>query len=113
MRRAAATFLFIILLQATLLAQDHTVIALSHDDYTVYELNPVSGKIVSQFKAEHQPHEGVVTADGKTVYASIPSAGHVIVLDATQNLKLIKKIESEYFTRAPLFSPRVASSFAR
>jgi Uncharacterized conserved protein len=101
MRRAAATFLFIIFLQATLLAQDHTVIALSHDDYTVYELNPVSGKIVSQFKAEHQPHEGVVTADGKTVYASIPSAGHVIVLDATQNLKLIKKIESEYFTRAP------------
>src|SRR5262245_22012396 len=85
----------------TVLAQQHTIIALSHNDYTVYELDPASGKIASQFKAEHQPHEGVVTRDGKTVFATIPSAGHVVVLDATQNLRLIKKIDSEYFKRLP------------
>jgi len=99
-RTIAVAALLALLFRSPALAQQHTVIALSHSDYTVYELDPVSGRIVSQYKAEHQPHEGAVSPDGRTVYASIPSAGHVIVLDATQGLRLVKKIDSEYFKRS-------------
>ena len=101
----ALLFTFVFAVAAN--AQEHTIIALSHSDHTVYEVDPNSGKILSQFKAEHEPHEGAVSPDGKTVYASIPSAGHVVVLDATQGLRLIKKIESDYFKRAPRTKPGV------
>src|SRR5215813_15461910 len=103
----AQVLLALLVLTQTTIAQEHTIIALSHSDHTVYEVDPVSGKILNQFKAEHEPHEGVVSPDGKTIYASIPSAGHVVVLDATQNLRLIKKIESDYFKRAPRAKPGV------
>src|ERR1051326_789977 len=89
---AAQILLVLLLLDKAAVAQDHTIIALSHSDHTVYEVDPASGKLLSQFKADHDPHEGVVSPDGKTVYASIPTAGHVVVLDATQNLRLIRKI---------------------
>ena len=36
-------------------AQDHSVIALSHTDHTVYEVSPTLG-IINQFTAENQPH---------------------------------------------------------
>ena len=46
-------------------AQSHTLVALSHSDHTVNELDPVSGKILHKFTAADQPHEGIATADGK------------------------------------------------
>ncbi len=40
-------------------AQTHAIVALSHSDHTAYEIDPASGKILNQFTAVDQPHEGV------------------------------------------------------
>ena len=57
---------------ATGSAQSHTLVALSHSDHTVNELDPVSGKILHKFTAVDQPHEGIASPDGKTFYAVCP-----------------------------------------
>lgn len=81
-------------------AQQHTVIALSHSDFTAYELDPATGEIVNTFVAENQPHEGVVSADGRTLYAAVPQAAHVVIVDL-ETWQETGKIESEYFMRPP------------
>jgi len=77
-------------------AQQHSVIALSHSDNTVYDLDPASGRIVHQFTAQNQPHEGVVSPDGRTIFVAIPQAGHVVILDA-ETFQEKGKIETEFF----------------
>jgi YVTN family beta-propeller protein len=76
--------------------ETHTIVALSHTDHTAYELDPATGKILHQFTAVDQPHEGIASADGKTFYAAIPNGPHVVVLDAT-TFKERLKIESPFF----------------
>ena len=76
-------------------AQEHSVIALSHTDFTVYELSPIQG-IVNQFTAENQPHEGVASPDGDILFIAIPNGPHVVILD-TETFTELGKIESEYF----------------
>jgi YVTN family beta-propeller protein len=88
-----------LLLQAGVHAQQHTVVALSHSDNTVYELDGATGRIVNKFTAENQPHEAIVSPDGKTIFAAIPQAGHVVMLDAA-TFTLKKKIESPFFRNA-------------
>ena len=53
-------------------AQSHTIIALSHNDHSIYELDPATGKVLHQLKVPDQPHEAAISADGKTIFASIP-----------------------------------------
>lgn len=81
-------------------AQGHTIIVLSHSDFTAYEFDPVAGRIVNQFVAENQPHEGVVSPDGRTLFAAIPSGPHVVIVD-TETWREKGRIETEYFTRPP------------
>ncbi len=82
-------------------AQDHTIIALSHSDFTAYELDPVTGEIVNQFTAENQPHEAVVSPDGRTIYVAIPlDPPYVAIIDG-ESFEEIGRIESEYFSRPP------------
>ncbi|WP_419165011.1 hypothetical protein [Candidatus Palauibacter sp.] len=82
-------------------AQDHTIIALSHSDFTAYELDPASGRIVSQFTAMNQPHEAVVTPDGRTIFVAIPrDPAYVVILDA-ETFEERGRIESDYFHRPP------------
>ena len=57
---------------AALAAQQHTLVVLSHSNHTVYELDPASGRILHEFTAPDQPHEGAITADGATIFASVP-----------------------------------------
>ena len=76
-------------------AQDHSVIALSHTDHTVYEVSPTLG-IINQFTAENQPHEGIATPDGDVLFIAIPNGPHVVILD-TETFTEIGKIESDYF----------------
>lgn len=76
-------------------AQEHSVIALSHTDFTVYELSSTQG-IVNQFTAENQPHEGVASPDGDILFIAIPNGPHVVILD-TETFTELGKIESEYF----------------
>jgi len=77
-------------------AQSHTLIALGHGDHSVNELDPNTGKIVHKFTAVDQPHEFAVSPDGKTIYASVPSAAHVVILDAT-TFQEKGKIETPFF----------------
>lgn len=82
-------------------AQDHTIIALSHDDFTAYELDPATGLIVNRFTAENQPHEAVVTPDGRTIFVAVPrEPAYVSILDAA-TFEEKGRIESEYFHRSP------------
>jgi YVTN family beta-propeller protein len=69
---------------------------LSHSDNTAYELDPATGKILNQFTAVNQPHEGVASPDGKTFYAAIPNGPHVVILDAA-TFKEKGRIESPFF----------------
>ena len=81
-------------------AQTHTVVVLSHSNHTVYDLDPESGKVLHQFVAPDQPHEAAITSDGSTVFASVPAASIVEILDGA-TLAEKGRIESEYFKRTP------------
>jgi YVTN family beta-propeller protein len=81
-------------------AQGHTLIVLSHTNHTVYELDPATGRVVHEFVAPDQPHEAAITADGRTIFASIPMAGFVEIIDG-QTFKEKGRIESDYFKRTP------------
>jgi len=96
MRKAFWTACFIVLISSAAAAQEHTIIVMSHADHTVYELEPVSGKILNKFVTKDQPHEGAVSPDGKTIYAAVPNGPHVVVVDAT-TFKEKVTIESEFF----------------
>ena len=89
-----------LILTATLAAQDHTLVVLSHSNHTVYELDPASGRVLHEFVAPDQPHEGAITSDGATVFASVPAASFVEILDG-KTFKERGRIESEHFKRPP------------
>jgi YVTN family beta-propeller protein len=82
----------------------HTLLVLSHNDHTAYELDPESGKVLQSFKAPDQPHEGVVSADGKTVYVAVPNGPIVAILDGA-TFKEVARIESPMFSRTPRLAP--------
>ena len=100
-RSHAAIAVIFLLLGTGVEAQDHTVIALSHSDFTAYELDADAGRIVHQFVAENQPHEGVVSADGKTLFAAIPQGPHVVIIDL-ETWREIGRIDTPYFSRPPV-----------
>jgi YVTN family beta-propeller protein len=81
-------------------AQDHAIIALSHSNHTVYEVDPASGKILHEFAAPDQPHEAAITTDGATIFASVPAAAFVEILDG-RTFEEKGRIDSEHFKRPP------------
>ncbi len=85
-------------------AQPHTIIAHSQGEATVFELDPVSGKILHQLKVSGQPHEGAITSDAKTIFVSIPGSAHVVMIDA-DTFQEKGKVESEFFKRSPQSRP--------
>lgn len=97
-RLLLATAVFFLLLCPGIEAQQHTIIALSHSDFTTYELDPITGQIVNRFVAENQPHEGVVTPDGKTLFTAIPQGPHLVIVDM-ETWQEKGKIETPYFSR--------------
>lgn len=90
------TLLLLLVSSTQASAQTHTIVALSHTDNTAYELDPVTGKVLNQFTAVNQPHEGVSSPDGRTFYAAIPNGPHVVILDGA-TFKEKGKIESPFF----------------
>lgn len=83
----------------------HTIIALSHNNHTIYEVDPITGRIVHELVVPDQPHEGAVSPDGRTIYASIPQGPMVVVLDAATFAEK-GRIESEHFRRTPQTRPQ-------
>ena len=98
--RLIVTFLTFGIVALTSAAGTHTLVVLSHNDHTAYELDPASGKILRSFKAIDQPHEGVVSADGKTVFVAVPNGPVVSILDAA-TFKETSRIETPLFRRTP------------
>jgi YVTN family beta-propeller protein len=101
MRRSLLAVAVALSLPTVMAAQEHTLIALSHSDFTAYELDLITGEIVDQFTALNQPHEGVVSPDGKTLYAAIPQGPHVVIIDM-ETWEQTGIIESPYFRRPPI-----------
>ena len=85
------------LLPVTAAAQSHTLVALSHEDHTAYEIDPATGQVVHKFTAQNQPHEGVASPDGRTYYLAVPNGPHVVVLDG-QTFAQKAIVESPFFT---------------
>ena len=81
-------------------APGHTLIVLSHSNHTIYELDPGSGRVLHEFVTPDQPHEGAITADGATVFASVPAASFVQILDG-RTFADKGRIDSEHFKRTP------------
>ena len=98
--RLFVTFLLAALTSAAFGASDHTLVVLSHNDHTAYELDPATGNIVKQFKAPNQPHEGVTSADGRLVFVSVPNGPIVAILEG-ESFKEVARIETPMFTRTP------------
>jgi DNA-binding beta-propeller fold protein YncE len=96
---------------APLSAQDYTIVAMSHTSNGIHDIDPATGTILQEYRVPGEwfgePHEGAISPDGKTVYASIPYKKQVIVLDGA-TFKPIKIIESEFFSR-----PLETRSFVR
>jgi YVTN family beta-propeller protein len=97
-------FALALLAAAPVGAQTHTIIALSHNNHTIYEVDPATGRIVHELVVPDQPHEGAVSPDGRTIYASIPQGPMVVVLDAATFAEK-GRIESEHFRRTPQARP--------
>jgi YVTN family beta-propeller protein len=90
---------------------NYSIVALSHTDNKVSEHEPLSGKVLKEFRVPGEwvgeVHEGAITADGKTMYVSVPYAKQVIILDL-DTFTQKGTIESEFFSR-----PEMLRSFAR
>lgn len=109
MWRSAA--LVLLLSARSVSAQNYTVVAISHLDNKVSEIDPRSGQTLRTFVLPGEwfgeLHEGVVTPDGRSMFVSVPYNKQVIRLDL-ETFKPTETIESEYFSR-----PRQERSFAR
>src|SRR5579864_2985572 len=82
---ALAAALALVALAGTALvgqAPGHTLIVLSHNNHTAYEVNMTNGRILHEFIAPDQAHEAAISADGMTIYASVPAAALVEIIDA-------------------------------
>jgi DNA-binding beta-propeller fold protein YncE len=93
---AAAVFLA----QNASAAGDHTLVVFHPGPHVIDEIDPATGKILRELHVEEQPHEAVISPDGKTIYATLPPAGVVVVVDAA-TLTQKGKIESDYFKAPP------------
>src|SRR3989454_3356805 len=100
----ALSWLILFACSASARSQDHTIIALSHSNHTVYEVDPATGKILHEFVAPDQPHEAAITSDGATIFASIPAGAFVEILDG-RTFKEKGRIETEHFKRSPQARP--------
>src|SRR3989442_2196524 len=96
----ALSWLILFACSASARSQDHTIIALSHSNHTVYEVDPATGKILHEFVAPDQPHEAAITSDGATIFASIPAGAFVEILDG-RTFKEKGRIETEHSKRSP------------
>lgn len=99
MARSFLALALVVACAAHVQAQDHTIIALSHSDHTVYELAGDGGRILHRFTAQDQPHEAIVSPDGATIFTAVPAAGHVVILNAS-DFSVKGMIETPYFRRA-------------
>src|SRR5260221_5530663 len=82
----------------------HTLIMLSQSNHTVYEVDPSNGRILHEFVAPDQAHEAAIWSDGMTIFASVPAAALVEILDANTFTEK-GGIVTDFFKRTPLVRP--------
>lgn len=102
---------FVLLVAHPALAQEYTIIALSHTDNKVSEIDPESGRTLREFFIPREwygePHEAAISPDARTLYVSVPYARQVLILDL-ETFEQTGVIESEFFSR-----PAEVRRFAR
>ena len=105
------TWVLMFVTMAPALAQDYTIVAVSHTDNKVSELDPLTGETLREFVVPGEwfgeTHEGAISRDSRTMYVSVPYAKQVIILDL-DTFEQRGTIESEYFSR-----PSQVRGFAR
>ncbi len=79
-------------------AQEHSLIVLSHSNFTVYQVDVATKRVINQFVAKEEPHEAAITPDMRTLVAAVPEGPHVVILDA-ETLQQKGIIDSEHFRR--------------
>ena len=70
----------------------------------MYEVDPATGKVLHEFVAPDQPHEAAIASNGATIFASIPAAAFVEILDG-RTFTEKGRIETEHFKRSPQARP--------
>jgi DNA-binding beta-propeller fold protein YncE len=96
----ARPYLALALAVTAVYARDPALVIFHPGPHTVDEIDAGTGKILRTLQVEDQPHEATISPDGKTIYASIPAAGVVVVIDAA-TLTQKGRIESDYFKAPP------------
>ncbi len=94
---AALGALALVLMPPAAAAPRYAVIALSHADHTVYELDPDSGAILHHVVVPGEPGAAAIAPDGGTIYVTMPTRGSIQAIDA-RTFSLAGRIDSRYFT---------------
>jgi YVTN family beta-propeller protein len=69
-------------------AEDHSVILLSQSDHTMYDINPVSGKVINQIQLGGVPTNAVFSWDEQRLFVSVPDQGYISIV----NLSTFKEV---------------------
>jgi YVTN family beta-propeller protein len=61
-------------------AEHHTLIVLSQDDRSVYDMDPATGKVLGKIQFEGVPTDAVYSWDEQSLFVAVPDAGYVAVI---------------------------------
>ena len=77
-------------------AEDHSLILLSQSDRTVYDMDPVSGKIINQIQLGGVPTSAVFSWDEQWLFVAVPDQGYISIVDLHTFKETSKLIKPEF-----------------
>ncbi len=79
-------------------AEVHTLVVLSQDDHSVYDINPVTGAVLKQVRLDGVPRDAIFSWDEQHIFVALPELGEVAIVDVT-TFKQTGKIVNPAFKR--------------
>ena len=83
---------------ASTFAEVHSLVVLSQDDHSVYDMNPMTGQVLKQCQLDGAPREAHFSWNEQYLFVSVPDAGEVAIVDV-KTFKQIGKIENAEFKK--------------
>ena len=72
----------LVLLQATsAFAEHHSLIVLSKDDRTVYDVEPATGKVLKSIQFDGVPTDAVFAWNEQSLFVAVPDQGYISIVD--------------------------------